>query len=71
MKPRLTAGLQGFTLVEVVGRAGIEPATIRLKVECSTPELPAHLRDVRDQGPRIAAEHSGDAPQVNRIQMQP
>src|SRR6476469_3254397 len=25
----------------MAGRAGIEPATIRLKVECSTPELPA------------------------------
>jgi hypothetical protein len=26
----------------VVGGVGIEPTTIRLKVECSTTELPAH-----------------------------
>ena len=29
--------------MEVVRREGFEPSTIRLKVECSTTELPAHL----------------------------
>src|SRR6202012_4282600 len=29
---------------KLVGRVGIEPTTIRLKVECSTAELPARLR---------------------------
>ena len=45
-KPRRTGGAFGYGGCErhrLVGRAGIEPATIRLKVECSTPELPAHL----------------------------
>ena len=41
-------GLLGFShksLKRLVGRLGIEPRTIRLKVECSTPELPAPERD--------------------------
>ena len=32
------------TPVKLVGREGFEPSTIRLKVECSTPELPARSR---------------------------
>ena len=38
---------------KVVGRAGIEPATIRLKVECSTPELPAHSTGNPVRPPRL------------------
>src|SRR6185312_8861837 len=52
----------------LVGRAGIEPATIRLKVECSTTELPAHPRG---RARRIAAEHNGEPFRVNRKPPQP
>ena len=47
----------------VVRRAGVEPATIRLKVECSTTELPARTKS---DAAGVAAEHSHVASAVNR-----
>ena len=40
-------------MFKLVGRVGVEPTTIRLKVECSTTELPARLQQA--MGPRKAA----------------
>ena len=39
----LAAVFDGYIPTEVVTRVGIEPTTIRLKVECSTTELPGRL----------------------------
>lgn len=47
----------------MVRRVGIEPTTIRLKVECSTTELPAHA----ETPVGVAAEHSRTCSGVNRL----
>ncbi len=45
---------------KMVGREGIEPSTIRLKVECSTAELPARRAgDSVKPMPREAARNIG------------
>lgn len=48
----------------MVCREGVEPSTIRLKVECSTTELPAQTETANAIG--VAAEHSQTACAVNR-----
>src|SRR5580693_8907702 len=40
-------------LILLAPRAGFEPATIRLTVECSTAELPRNKRNNRSRGQRI------------------
>ena len=47
----------------LVCREGVEPSTIRLKVECSTTELPARTKN---NALDVAAEHSHVAQTVNR-----
>jgi hypothetical protein len=42
----------------MVGRAGIEPATLWLKARCSTPELAAH---------RIKTSYSNEGPRVSGV----
>src|SRR5690606_27756620 len=48
----------------MVCREGVEPSTIRLKVECSTTELPARTKS---DAAGVAAEHSHAECAVNRI----
>ena len=60
--PRELLGLAGLarrSLPKVVTRAGLEPATLALKVRCSTTELPGH-----------ASKH-GILPDVSRAKLEP
>ncbi len=50
---------------DLVGRVGVEPTTIRLKVECSTTELPA-LSAARENAPGEAARTIGRAPNLGK-----
>src|ERR1700712_2355276 len=43
----------------MVGRVGFEPTAIRLKVECSTPELPAHTGGRASRPRKSSREASG------------
>src|SRR5205814_7198041 len=59
-------------LIYMAPRAGFEPATIRLTVECSTAELPRNRRKgVRDgeritKPPRLAKDEIGSSGSVSR-----